>query len=90
VTWSSIVRVCATSPTCQDQAEEAYFQLKLASFSQDYLQLLTQLKQLPNHPNVIINLYYDPFTGDDRCLAPLVTNAKRQPLTAKLAACSTN
>jgi lysophospholipase L1-like esterase len=89
VTWSSIVRVCAASPTCQDQAEEAYFQQQLAGFSQDYLQLLTQLKQLPNHPNVIINLYYDPFTGDDGCLAPLVTNAKRQALTAKLTALNT-
>ncbi len=89
VTWSSILRVCAASPTCQDQAEEAYFQQQLAGFSQDYLRLLTQLKELPNHPNVIINLYYDPFTGDDGCLAPLVTNAKRQALTAKLAALNT-
>jgi lysophospholipase L1-like esterase len=89
VTWSSILRVCAASPTCQDQAEEAYFQQQLAGFSQDYLRLLTQLKQLPNHPNVIINLYYNPFTGDDGCLAPLITNAKRQALTAKLAALNT-
>lgn len=89
VTWSSMLRVCAASPTCQDQAEEAYFQQQLAGFSQDYLRLLTQLKELPNHPNVIINLYYDPFTGDDGCLAPLVTNAKRQALAAKLAALNT-
>jgi lysophospholipase L1-like esterase len=89
VTWSSLLRVCAASPTCQDQAEEAYFQQQLAGFSQDYLRLLTQLKGLPNHPNVIINLYYDPFTGDDGCLGPLVTNAKRQALTAKLAALNT-
>jgi lysophospholipase L1-like esterase len=89
VTWSSILRVCAASPSCQDQAEEAYFQQQLAGFSQDYLRLLTQLTALPNHPNVIINLYYDPFTGDDECLAPLVTNAKRQALTAKLGALNT-
>jgi lysophospholipase L1-like esterase len=89
VTWSSLLRVCAASPTCQDQAEEAYFQQQLAGFSQDYLRLLTELKQLPNHPNVIINLYYDPFTGDDGCLAPLVTNAKREALTAKLTALNT-
>jgi lysophospholipase L1-like esterase len=89
VTWSSMLRLCAASPTCQDQAEEAYFQQQLAGFSQDYLRLLTQLKALPNHPNVLINLYYDPFTGDDGCLAPLVTNAKRQALTTKLAALNT-
>jgi lysophospholipase L1-like esterase len=89
VTWSSLLRVCAASSTCQDQAEEAYFQQQLAGFSQDYLRLLTQLKELPNHPDVIINLYYDPFTGDDGCLAPLVTNAKRQALTAKLTALNT-
>jgi lysophospholipase L1-like esterase len=87
VTWSAMLRVCAASPTCQDQAEEAYFQQQLAGFSQDYLQLLTQLQALPGHPNVIINLYYNPFTGDDGCLAPLgITDAKRQSLAARLAA----
>jgi lysophospholipase L1-like esterase len=89
VNWSGLLEVCAVSPACQDQAEEAYFQQLLASFTQDYLQLLTQLKVLPNHPTVIINLYYDPLTGDDTCLGTAVTAAKLQSLTAKLAALNT-
>lgn len=86
VGWSGMLRVCAASPTCQDAAQEAFFQQQLAEFSQDYLRLLTELKALPNHPDVVINLYYDPFAGDAGCLGPAVTAAKRQSLTAKLAA----
>jgi lysophospholipase L1-like esterase len=89
VGWSGLVQICAVAPTCQDKAEEAYFQQLLAGFSQDYLQLLTQLKVLPNHPQVIINLYYDPFSGDNGCLAPLVTDAKRRALAARLTALNT-
>jgi lysophospholipase L1-like esterase len=89
VNWTTILQVCAVSPTCQDQAQEAYFQQLLASFTQDYLQLLAQLKVLPNHPTVVINLYYDPLTGDDACLGAAVTDAKRQSLNSKLSALNT-
>jgi hypothetical protein len=89
VNWSGLLQVCAASATCQDQAQEAYFQQLLAGFSQDYLQLLTQLKVLPNHPSVVINLYYDPLDGDDTCLGSAVTDAKHQSLAAKLAALNT-
>jgi lysophospholipase L1-like esterase len=89
VNWTTILQVCAVSPTCQDQAQEAYFQQLLASFTQDYLQLLAQLKVLPQHPTVVINLYYDPLTGDDSCLGPAATAAKRQSLTSKLGALNT-
>lgn len=87
VHWSNMLQVCAASPTCQDDAEEAYFQQQIAGFSRDYLQLLTQLATLPSHPHVVVNLYYNPFIGDDRCLVDTgVTRAKQQAMTAKLAA----
>ncbi len=89
VNWTTILQVCAVSPTCQDQAQEAYFQQLLESFTQDYLQLLSALKVLPNHPTVVINLYYDPLGGDNSCLGPDVTDAKRQSLEAKLNALNT-
>jgi lysophospholipase L1-like esterase len=89
VAWSALLQICATSPACQDQAQEAYFQQMLAGFTQDYLQLLTQLKALPNHPTVVINLYYDPLTGDDSCLGSAFNAAKRQSLEAKLTALNT-
>jgi lysophospholipase L1-like esterase len=89
VAWSAILQICAASPACQDRAQEAYFQQLLASFTQDYLQLLTQLKALPNHPTVVINLYYDPLTGDDSCLGSTFNAAKRQSLAGKFTALNT-
>jgi lysophospholipase L1-like esterase len=90
VAWSGILRICAASPTCQDDAEGAYFQQQLATFSRDYLLLLTELKILPNRPRVIINLYYDPFASDDQCLTSVgVTAQKRQSLVSKLTALNT-
>lgn len=86
VSWSGMVALCAASPSCEDRAEQAYFQQSLSGFSQDYLQLLTQLAALPRHPQVIVNLYYDPFSDDSSCPGTLFTAAKRQALRAKLAA----
>lgn len=85
VHWSNMLEVCAASPTCQDDVEEAYFQQQLAGFSRDYLQLLTQLKALPTHPQIVVNLYYNPFVDDDNCLASAgISAAKQQSMTAKL------
>lgn len=85
VKWSAMLRLCAVSANCQDKAEQAYFQQQLATFSQDYLQLLTHLAVLPKHPNVIINLYYDPFTDADQCLTVVgLTPQKRQSLVSML------
>ncbi len=38
---------------------------------------------------MIVNLYYDPFVGDDGCLAPAVSDAKRQSMAVKLTALNT-
>src|SRR5580704_16389894 len=59
--WSAMLRYCAVTPRCDDRATEAYFQQQLASFSKNYLDLLSRLAALPSHPQVIINRYYDPF-----------------------------
>jgi GDSL-like Lipase/Acylhydrolase family len=67
--WSAIVKFCAAAPRCNDRASTAYFQQKLAAFSKDYFQLLTELANLHGRPRVIINLYYDPFGNDLRCIA---------------------
>jgi hypothetical protein len=66
--WSAILDYCAATPQCDSQASNAYFQQKLAQFSTDYLQLLIQLGNLPGHPRVIINRYYDPFGADVSCI----------------------
>ena len=59
--WAATVRYCAVTAHCDDRATTAYFQQQLASFSKNYLDLLSRLAALPSHPQVIINRYYDPF-----------------------------
>ena len=85
--WSDILALCALSPTCYNNAAEAYFQQQLAGFSRDLLQLLTQLQLLPNHPAVVVNEYYNPFAGSADCLADRgLTPEKQRTLEADLGA----
>ena len=71
------------APRCDDKATTAFFQQQLASFSKDYLQLLSQLAILPGHPRVIINQYYNPFGPQQDCLSPAgLTPAKLATLTS--------
>jgi lysophospholipase L1-like esterase len=84
--WAAVLRYCSVTPNCNDRATQAYFQQQLASFSKDYLDLLSRLAALPNHPQVIINRYYDPFGTQPGCLAPAgLTTANLQTLTSRLA-----
>src|SRR5436189_512740 len=53
--WAMMVGYCAVAPRCDDKPTTAYFQQQLASFSKNYLELLSQLATLPGHPRVIIN-----------------------------------
>lgn len=87
VNWSLILQLCAVSPDCGSQAEQAYFQQQLAGFSRDLLQVLSQLQLLDNHPVVIVNQYYDPFSGDTSCLTSHgLTQAKKDTLESELSA----
>ena len=67
--WAAVLRYCSVTPNCNDRATQAYFQQQLASFSKDYLDLLSRLAALPAHPQVIINRYYNPFGTQPGCLA---------------------
>ena len=88
--WSAMLRLCAAAKTCNDKATTAYFQQQLASFSKDYLELLSQLAALPYHPEIIINRYYDPFGPQLDCLSQAgVTGAKVRTLSSRLAALNT-
>ena len=83
--WSAMVQYCAVAPNCDDRASAAYFQQQLASFSKNYLQLLSQLATLPAHPRVLINRYYDPFGPSVSCLSQAgFTTAKLRTLTSRL------
>jgi lysophospholipase L1-like esterase len=84
--WAAVLRYCSVTPNCNDKATQAYFQQQLASFSRDYLDLLSRLAALPNHPQVIINRYYNPFGTQPGCLGPAgLTTANLQTLTSRLA-----
>ncbi len=84
--WAAVLRYCSVTPNCNDRATQAYFQQQLASFSKDYLDLLSRLAALPNHPQVIINRYYNPFGTQPGCLEPAgLTTANLQTLTSRLA-----
>jgi hypothetical protein len=83
--WAAEVKYCASVPRCDDKATTAYFQQQLASFSKNYLDLLSRLAALPNHPQVIINRYYDPFGSEPGCLGQDgLTDTNLQTLTARL------
>jgi lysophospholipase L1-like esterase len=86
VQWSAMVRYCAAAPHCDDRASAAYFKQKLAVFSKNYLQLLTQLAALRGHSRVLINRYYDPFGKDLRCVTSHgLTAANVRTLSSRLA-----
>jgi lysophospholipase L1-like esterase len=83
--WAAMVGYCEVAPRCDDKATTAYFQQRLASFSKNYLQLLSQLATMPGHPRVIINQYYDPFGPQQGCLHSAgLTPAKLATLTSRL------
>lgn len=85
VGWSSLLRLCAVTPSCDNNASTAYFQQQLAEFSLSYEQLLLRLKALPAHPQILINLYFDPFGGNQDCLTGQgLTPAKQKSLLALL------
>ncbi len=83
--WAAMLRLCAVARTCNDRATTAYFQQQLATFSKDYFQLLSRLADLPSHPQVIINRYYDPFDLQLTCLAKVgLTSTKLRTLNSRL------
>lgn len=85
VRWSAILRLCAATKTCDNQAATAYFQRQLADFTPRYYELLKQLATLPSHPKVLVNLYYNPFDTHSSCLDHLgITQGKQQSLISLL------
>ena len=74
VGWSDFLRYCYGLTRCDDQASESLFLSRLDSFRVQYTQLLQQLADLPGHPTVVVNEYYDPFGDSFDC--PDLTDPK--------------
>jgi lysophospholipase L1-like esterase len=81
--WAPMIRLCAAFDSCDDKASTVYYQRSLALFTRDYYELLRQLAALPNHPRVVINLYYYPFDATADCITGL-TPAKISVLLERL------
>ncbi len=85
LSWSVMTELCAASAVCDDDISDAYFTQLLDTFTRNYYQLLADLSQLPAHPAVLINQYYDPFGSNLSCLQQYgMTQAKVQVLQARL------
>jgi hypothetical protein len=85
VQWSIMTRLCAASSVCDDKVSTAYFTQLLDSFTRSYYQLLGDLADLPQHPAVLVNEYYDPFGAGIGCLTKYgVTQPKVAVLTSRL------
>jgi lysophospholipase L1-like esterase len=88
--WTATAAICVLAAACDDQASTAYFQSNLAAFTRDYYQLLHDLADLPQHPRVLINTYFDPFGPDVKCLSGEgFTPAKTRVLSARLGTLNT-
>ncbi|MDA8269888.1 MAG: SGNH/GDSL hydrolase family protein [Actinomycetota bacterium] len=76
--WSAMVELCTVSKTCSNKAEMTFFQQQLSSFTTSYYDLTKQLAALPSHPEVIINLYYNPFDTSKDCLSSAGLDPSRE------------
>jgi lysophospholipase L1-like esterase len=75
--WNTLIRLCAAADSCDNRAVTAYFQRRLASFTRNYLGLLSQLGALPGTPTVVINQYYVPFDPSLDCLTTMGLTADK-------------
>lgn len=87
VGWSELLAACAGTQTCDNSAFTAYFQQQLATFSTNYLRLLQALESMPEHPRVLVNLYYNPVDPSKDCLGRVgLDHAKERTVNSLLGA----
>src|SRR6478672_3066302 len=85
--WNTLIKLCVAADSCDNRAVTAYFQRRLATFTGDYLELLSQLGAMPGSPTILINQYYVPFDPNQDCLSSIgLTADKVNSLLADLQA----
>ncbi|HZU57682.1 MAG TPA: SGNH/GDSL hydrolase family protein [Actinocrinis sp.] len=88
--WVATEALCVLAAACDDQASTAYFQSNLHDFTRGYYEMLHDLAALPQHPQVLINTYFDPFGPNLSCLSGVgFTPAKTKVLSSRLATLNT-
>lgn len=65
--WADFLKYCYAVDNCQDKLTGGEFSYRLAAFDRDYGDLLQDLNDLPNNPQIIIMTSYDVFQPDAHC-----------------------
>jgi len=67
LSWTDLLKYCYAVPNCQDNLTQGEFEYRLAAFDRSYGNLLQDLNDLPNRPQIIIVGSYDVFQPDADC-----------------------
>ena len=65
--WSDFLRYCYGVDNCTDNLTQGEFDYRLATFDRDYGDLLQDLNDLPDHPQIIVVTSYDVFNPNADC-----------------------
>lgn len=66
--WSSLLGYCYIQADCSDNLTSAAFESQLDQFTRDYYErLIPDLRDLPNHPNVVVVLSYSALDPEANC-----------------------
>jgi lysophospholipase L1-like esterase len=65
--WADFLRYCYGVDNCRDNLTQGEFQYRLSAFDKDYGDLLRDLNDLPDRPQVIVVTSYDVFEPDANC-----------------------
>ncbi|MGE0300153.1 MAG: hypothetical protein AB7R99_26080 [Pseudonocardia sp.] len=67
--WTDFLRYCYGVADCSDRLTQGEFDYRLAAFDRSYGDLLADLANLPDRPQVVITASYDVFAADPDALA---------------------
>lgn len=65
--WADFLQYCYGVGNCTDNLTQGEFDYRLATFDRDYGELLQDLNDLPDHPQIIVVTSYDVFNPDADC-----------------------
>jgi hypothetical protein len=66
--WSDLIKYCYGVDVCNDNFIKGNYEYRLTQFDRDYGDLLQELNDLPDHPQVVVMGSYDPM--DPAAAAP--------------------
>jgi hypothetical protein len=66
--WSDLIKYCYGVDVCNDNFIKGNYEYRLTQFDRDYGDLLRELNDLPNHPQVVVMSSYDAL--DPSAAAP--------------------